>query len=72
MLHDEKVELLAPPPSEYNMKIVHAMCAIAQTKEICSFILLLQVIEKVCRCKQSLGEELLAALTQANRASGCY
>ena len=45
MLRDEKVEL-APPPAEYDVRIIHAMCPIAQTGEGCASILFMQAKEK--------------------------
>lgn len=55
---------LAPPPSEYLARIIHAMCAITQTSERGPFILLSQVLEKL-GCKW-FWDELPAPLTQAN------
>jgi hypothetical protein len=71
MLRDEKPEL-APPPAELEVRIIHAMCAIAQTGEGRPSILFTQATRKSLPAQAVSGKELLAMLTQANQLSGRY
>lgn len=56
MLRDEKVEL-APPPAEYDLRIIHAMCAIAQTGEAPPSILFMQATRKSLPAQVVSGRE---------------
>ena len=57
---------------EYLSRIIHAMCAAAQTGDWRQAIFLLRAIERFASASNLLGEELLALPTQQINRMAAY